>query len=129
MNLTPLKKRWKLIVLLLIFLGVTVTGLLFALKDSRNNGEDGAKDGQEGQLAEAVTAYGWKEIIGHDSRDDCWIVLDINIYDVSEWEYPGKTDLAPACGKLEASEHFATDGQEAPPEELKIGIYARHGLQ
>ena len=124
-----LKNRRWLIALLLIFLIAAGMTLFVLLNNNQSKNNNGAEAGETGEIVETVVAYGWEEIINHDQRHDCWIVLDITVYDVSDWEYPGTTDLTPVCGKLDASEHFADDSQEAPPAEFQIGVWPRHGIQ
>ncbi len=123
-----LKNRRWLIALLLIFLTTAGVALFVLLNNNQSKDDTGAEGSESGETAETVVAYGWEEIISHNQRHDCWIVLDINIYDVSDWEYPDTTDLTPACGKLDASEYF-DDDQEVPPEKLLIGVWPRHGIQ
>ncbi|MYB40053.1 hypothetical protein F4X86_02010 [Candidatus Saccharibacteria bacterium] len=78
---------------------------------------------------EPLPAWGWNEIIRHHERDDCWVVVDVRIYDISDWEYPGEADIADACGILDASKYFSEAGRAEPPAELQIGVYPKYGLE
>ena len=73
--------------------------------------------------APALVAYLPVDIRQHNQRDDCWVIVDSVIYDVSAWEYPGSSDLAEVCGHLTADDLFERDNQPAPPEEYKQGVY------
>ena len=88
-------------------------------------GGDGGTEPEE----EPLPAWGWNEIINHYERDDCWVVVDVRIYDISDWEYPGEADITEACGTLDASEYFSGAGRAEPPADLQIGVYPKYGLE
>ena len=64
--------------------------------------------------SEAVVTSG--ELAGHDSPDDCWIVIDDVVYDVTDYIPLHPTPpvvMTPWCGK-EASEAYHTKGYGRP---------------
>ena len=48
------------------------------------------------------------EIESHDNRDDCWLMVDNKVYDVTVYipEHPGGDSILKGCGK-DATEMFA----------------------
>lgn len=64
----------------------------------------------------ANNSFTLEQIAKHNSREDCWIVIRDDVYDVSEFlsEHPGGAEqIAPYCGK-DATEAFNTRGGEGP---------------
>ena len=121
-----LKQNWLIIISTLAVLLVVIAGILYLTNRPMQKPEEAVIEEKE---VKVWTAFGFNQIIDHNQRDDCWVVFDIEIYDISDWEYPGETNVTEACGKLDASKHFAKDNQEKPPADLQIGVWPRHGLQ
>lgn len=50
-----------------------------------------------GEVAEPLTRA---EVARHDSRDDCWTIIDGNVYDLTSYipRHPGGDDILEACG-------------------------------
>ncbi|KAJ1551205.1 Cytochrome b5 [Nowakowskiella sp. JEL0078] len=50
----------------------------------------------------------WEETAKHNTRKDCWMVIDGNVYDVSKFldEHPGGEEVLLEQGGLDASEAF-----------------------
>ena len=59
----------------------------------------------------------------HNSLDDCWLKFDLEVYNVTGWEYPGETPLEEMCGGLDAKQHFIKDRQPKPPRKYFEGRY------
>lgn len=103
---------WALIIAVIIIAGLAA--LAAAL---------GGKEKEEEPVIPTLNSYDWKEIVVHNQRNDCWLVLDNFIYDVSDWQHPTGADLNEACGKLDAKDYFEPDGSDCPPVELNIGVH------
>ena len=77
----------------------------------------------------SVDAYGAEKIKEHGVRDDCWIVFDYEIYDVSQWSYTGTNPIDSLCGEIDgAIEHFEADGVPKPPAHFFKGVFPRSGI-
>lgn len=72
------------------------------------------------------------EVAKHSTKEDCWLLIDGNVYDVSAFipKHPGEDQILLGCGK-DATELFATKAGKGIPhsskavgmrEEFKIGI-------
>ncbi len=58
--------------------------------------------------------YTVDEVERHNSHDDCWIIIDNNVYNVTNFldEHPGGSDrIRPYCGE-DATQAFNTQGGE-----------------
>ena len=63
---------------------------------------------------EKAVILNWNEVRKHSTPDDCWIVIDKKIVNVTDFarKHPGGEDkILPFCGK-DATEGFATQGGE-----------------
>ena len=79
----------------------------------------------------AVVFYLETELKQNNTRHNCWIVFAneingdniIEIYDISNWIYPGASDITPACGQNSdlAKTIFTQDKQDKPPKEYYKG--------
>ena len=104
------------------------TNLTSYFPDETVEPED-ANDILEAEVAEkkdqepTFLAYALDQISLHNTAGDCWLVFENEIYDVSEWSYPGQTPIDEACGQRSARSHFEADNQPKPPPEYFIGIY------
>lgn len=63
----------------------------------------------EAQVDTIGESYTLEEIAKHDNVDDCWLVLDRKVYDVTEFvsSHPGGKAILEGCGK-DATELFET---------------------
>lgn len=120
------KRYWWILAIAAIVAGLALFGWLVTSGTVTLPGNFGGPAEEE---KERLPAYGWNEIIRHHERDDCWVVVDVRIYNISDWEYPGEADIEQACGKLDADKYFAGAGRAEPPAELQIGVYPKHGLE
>jgi cytochrome b involved in lipid metabolism len=81
---------------------------------SEDDGEVVADDVEESTSVAGIsgsekTAYTLTEVAKHDNVDDCWLVLDGKVYDVTEFvsSHPGGKAILEGCGK-DATELFET---------------------
>lgn len=121
----------------LIWLGLILilfVGGYFGYKYMNNNQTDQDKDEQ---VESPTKAYSMEEIAKHSSKEDCWLAIDNNVYDVTSYVksgfHPGKEAILMGCGK-DATELFNTrpmgsgtshsDKARAMIGKFKIGIVA-----
>ncbi len=65
-----------------------------------------------------IKKYPWSEIGKHKKRGDCWLVVDGNIYDVSQFNHPGGWPCLVRASKTDATQaFFAVDGHESDTTE------------
>lgn len=73
-------------------------------------------------------SYTASEVSTHATKDDCWLILDNGVYDVTSFipRHPGGEKILRGCGK-DATEMFAQhpDSAKALKEEFKIGNLAK----
>ncbi|KAJ3669790.1 hypothetical protein LUZ60_010114 [Juncus effusus] len=64
--------------------------------------------------------YSMKEVAEHNSDDDCWIVVDGKVYDVSSYldEHPGGGDVLISATGKDATEEFEEAGHSRDAKEL-----------
>ncbi len=58
----------------------------------------------------SVKTYTYTEIAKHNNRNDCWLVIDNNVYNVTGFidNHPGGKDILKGCGK-DATGMFARE--------------------
>ncbi len=64
------------------------------------------------------------EVAGHGSVDSCWMIIDGNVYDVTEYipDHPaGENSILAGCGK-DASDMFSSAGHSPTAREI-LGSY------
>lgn len=71
-----------------------------------------SKEGQQvlTSLEPAQPAYfSLEEIVNHNSEDDCWVIIEDKVYDVSDFisGHPGGKAILEGCGK-ESTDLFET---------------------
>ncbi len=61
-------------------------------------------------------AYTMQEVAAHNNENDCWMIINNNIYDVTTYlaEHPGGNGIVALCGQ-DATAGFATKGNENEP--------------
>ena len=139
-------KFWAILGLVAVLLLIAVGVLYFMLTNRGNQQGEKATGSNIGQHADAdsviikqqeenkgnedfvLTEYSSEIIAEHDNIDDCWIVFESEVYDVTQWRYPGETPLDAICGSTNARPHFEADGQNKPPEEYFIGFFNYTGV-
>lgn len=139
-----IKKYWYLLVLALILIASLVFFILSSRQEEAlpavefNPLEENKvlQEEVEANIAgesEALTYYQRQDIESHNKRYDCWLAftdetrITFEIYDVSNWDYPGQSDISPACGKIntDAEDIFKQDGisQRPPKDQFFLGYY------
>lgn len=117
---------------LAIVLAVAATGLTVVV------GHSGATAVWEGRLgatatdaapapsagdSSASTGLTMSEVGAHATADDCWSVVQGNVYDLTTWiqQHPGGPDVIKAMCGVDATDAFMNqhDGQRDPEKELK----------
>lgn len=55
-----------------------------------------------------MNTYTVEEVGKHNKKDDCWIIIDNNIYDITEFAniHPGGKQLLYSVGGQDATEYF-----------------------
>ncbi len=85
-----------LLVLSVVFVSVFITGC--STTTQQNNIESGS-------------SYTIDEVSAHNSADDCWMIIDGKVYDVTDYvnTHPGGDKILQGCGK-NATKLFDTQG-------------------
>jgi cytochrome b involved in lipid metabolism len=62
--------------------------------------QNGTGNGNGNEVPGETPVYTLDEISGHDSSDDCWLLIDGKVYDVTEFAtHPGGEAILEGCGK------------------------------
>ncbi|KAM0951359.1 putative cytochrome b5-like heme/steroid binding domain, cytochrome b5, heme-binding protein [Dioscorea sansibarensis] len=64
--------------------------------------------------------YSWKEVSKNNTRDDCWIVVDGKVYDVTKYldDHPGGDDVLLSATGKDSTEEFEDAGHSKSAREL-----------
>ncbi|CAF1928169.1 hypothetical protein F2Q70_00020672 [Brassica cretica] len=64
--------------------------------------------------------YSMEEVAAHNKQDDCWIVIDGKVYDVTPYmdEHPGGDDVLLAVTGKDATDEFEDAGHSKTAREL-----------
>ncbi|KAJ4916612.1 Cytochrome b5 isoform A [Raphanus sativus] len=64
--------------------------------------------------------YSMEEVAAHNKQDDCWIVIDGKVYDVTSYmdEHPGGDDVLLAVTGKDATDEFEDAGHSKTAREL-----------
>ncbi|KAL0003650.1 hypothetical protein SO802_011211 [Lithocarpus litseifolius] len=64
--------------------------------------------------------YSMQEASEHNTKDDCWVVIDGKVYDVTTYldEHPGGDDVVLAATGKDATEEFEDAGHSESAKEL-----------
>ena len=56
--------------------------------------------GPDDEVAEEVESFTSTQVAEHDSEDDCWTIIDNNVYDITSYvpRHPGGDEILRACG-------------------------------
>uniref|UniRef100_A0A1D1XKV4 Putative cytochrome b5 isoform 2 n=1 Tax=Anthurium amnicola TaxID=1678845 RepID=A0A1D1XKV4_9ARAE len=70
-----------------------------------------------------VKLFSLKEAAQHNTRDDCWVVIDGKVYDVTEYldEHPGGDDVLISAAGKDATFEFEDAGHSKSARELMKG--------
>ncbi len=87
-------------------------------------------DSQKTNPESTLTSISWHEIKKHNNQNDCWIVIDQFVYDISSWitQHPGGNVLSILAGEdataMYYSNHFNTSKQYL--DKFLIGTVDNH---
>lgn len=72
--------------------------------------------GQSTGTAKELKKYTLEEVEAHNNINDCWLVINNNVYDITEFipQHPGGKRILSGCGK-DATDYF--QGQDIHREE------------
>ncbi len=77
---------------------------------------------------ESTKTYTTEQVAQHSVKDDCWLILDNGVYDVTAFipRHPGGDKILRGCGK-DATQMFAKhpESAKAMKEQFKIGTLAQ----
>ncbi|CAA7404184.1 unnamed protein product [Spirodela intermedia] len=67
-----------------------------------------------------VKLFSPQETAQHDTREDCWIIVDGKVYDVTEYldDHPGGDDIIVSVAGKDATEEFEDAGHSKTAREL-----------
>jgi cytochrome b involved in lipid metabolism len=59
-----------------------------------------------------MPSYTREEVAKHNSPEDCWVIIDGGVYNLTEWhmEHPGGSDILMENGGGDASDMFEAIG-------------------
>ncbi|MQM21070.1 hypothetical protein Taro_054102 [Colocasia esculenta] len=71
-----------------------------------------------------VKLYTSKEVAKHNTRDDCWVIVDGKVYDLTEYldEHPGGDDVLISAAGKDATYEFEDAGHSKTARELMKGF-------
>ena len=101
-------------------IAVVAGALIFKSKDNSSTSDSGTSQSSNTttsnnstQATDTARSYTLSEVAQHNSRSDCWTVIDGNVYDVSSFVsgHPGGTVIAKACG-IDGTELYNTQDGE-----------------
>ena len=114
-------------IILALFLPLLLTGCLKSPIDNGNegpvdvrnineevdNGETSETDNSEPGAVKQVE-YDLAEIAKHNSAEDCWLLINDKVYDVTPYiadaTHPGGAAILKGCGQANGTELFASQG-------------------
>ncbi|KAM6548321.1 hypothetical protein CsatB_019997 [Cannabis sativa] len=69
--------------------------------------------------------FSMEEISQHNTKDDCWVVIDDKVYDLSSYldEHPGGDDVVLAATGKDATEDFEDAGHSKTAKELMQSFF------
>lgn len=102
--------KYSILGAMVVVILVVVSSIFFLTGDEAENSD---ADSQ----ADAITMFTEAQVAGHNSKDDCWTIIDGNVYDLTSYvdEHPGSDEILRACG-VDGTTLFNTrttdDGEE-----------------
>lgn len=80
--------------------------------------------------AENTPTFSWEEIKKHNNHNDCWIVIDQNVYDVTSWvkNHPGGNTLTVLAGEDATAMYYSNHFKNLKPllDKFFIGYVEQH---
>ncbi|KAI8854482.1 cytochrome b5-like heme/steroid binding domain-containing protein [Chytridium lagenaria] len=69
--------------------------------------------------------FAWSDIGAHNTRDDCWMVIDKKVYDITKFldEHPGGEEVLLEQAGIDASEAFEEIGHSDDARDLLKKFY------
>jgi len=63
---------------------------------------------KKAEIINTKQSYTWEEICKHKSADDCWLLIDGKVYDLSNWVpfHPGGDTILNGCASPNATYYF-----------------------
>lgn len=121
----------KKIIIIALFILIIAAGSVYALSLKESAPKLGLESNNPN---ESITSISASEVAKHNSRNDCWTIIENSIYEVTSYiaAHPGGDRIIQACGK-DATELFKTQGNngrshspsaETILERFKIGTLA-----
>lgn len=93
----------KIFIIIVVGLGLIIAGggYLFVLRSTpleQNSASSNRED---------ISTYSADQVATHDSRGDCWTIINGNVYEITSYiiRHPGGTEIERACG-IDATELF-----------------------
>jgi len=131
---TETPKKSNTLPVVVIVIALLVFGGLYL---SKNKPQVNAPSGTETETTQTSTtidaskAFSLDEVSNHSTREDCWLVIEDGVYDVTSFapKHPGEEAIFFGCGK-DATEMFNkrqdgtshSDRARVQLEKLKIGV-------
>lgn len=88
---------------------------------TQNNASNPSSNTQNATSQTASKTYSAAEVSKHKTKNDCWIIINSNVYDVTDYLdfHPGGADMIlMVCGK-DATREFSTQGGRGMPHPAK----------
>ncbi|KAJ3107025.1 Cytochrome b5 [Phlyctochytrium planicorne] len=69
--------------------------------------------------------FNWTDVSAHNTRDDCWLVIDKKVYDVTKFldEHPGGEEVLLEQGGSDSTEAFEEIGHSDDARDLLKKFY------
>lgn len=85
-----------------------------SVQPSKTDSQDQLQNSKE--QTDRIAMYPLIEVAKHADKDDCWLVIDNKVYDVTAYAqsgfHPGKDTILNGCGK-DATEMFSQHSEKA----------------
>jgi len=109
-----------LVLLVVVITGGFVVFWLFGQKGSTTQITPSATTPVNNAETQNTKRYSTEEVSLHNSKDDCWIVIDNTVYNVSDFvsKHPGGEAILGGCGLADSTDLFATKGEKGKAHSL-----------
>lgn len=76
-------------------------GFVFLVWCTQNDNNQNTNNNNDNTNKNQIKTYTMAQVQQHDNEQDCWIVLDGKVYDMTEWipTHPGWAAILQWCGK------------------------------
>lgn len=83
--------------------------ILFITQQNNTDSETQTTTNEQSIHNNSNQTYTMSDVSKHNSQDDCWLVIDGVVYDVTDFvnQHPGGNDIVEGCGQ-DATELFET---------------------